>query len=374
MAGIYIHIPFCKRKCHYCNFFSIASKKHIPAYLDTLKKEIELQKDYLENNEINTIYFGGGTPSLFSARQIERILKDVNANFKVSGQAEITIEANPDDVTEGWVNEISSSGINRVSLGVQSFFDEDLAYLNRIHDGREAELAIMLLKSKGYDKLTIDLIYGIPGLTDENWEHNLNKFFQYDIPHLSAYALTVENKTALDALIKKGKSEAPDDKSAVSHFKTLLSLMEERGYIHYEISNFAREGFYSRHNSLYWTGGHYLGLGPSAHSYNGRSRRWNKASMKAWMDLVSYFEESFEEEVLTKEQRFNEYVMTSLRTVWGCDLSVVRQEFGQEYLTELLSASDKHISNKLLIYKGSKLFLTSKGKLFADGIASDLFI
>lgn len=373
MAGIYIHIPFCKTKCHYCNFFSLASKKHVPAYLDVLKKEIELQKDYLADNEISTIYFGGGTPSLFSAKQVDNILDDIFANFKISSQAEITIEANPDDVTASWIKELSSTEINRVSLGVQSFFDEDLAYLNRIHSGEEAEHAIMRLISKGYNNLTIDLIYGIPSLSDENWEYNLEKFFQYNIPHLSAYALTVENKTALHVLIQKEKTQAPDDKIAVNHFKTLLLMTEEKGYVHYEISNFAREGFYSRHNSLYWTGGHYLGLGPSAHSYNGRSRRWNKGSMKAWLGLASYYEESFEEEVLTNDQRFNEYVMTSLRTVWGCDLNLVRQEFGQDYATHLLAVSDKYINDNSLIYKGSKLFLTNKGKLFADGIASDLF-
>ena len=374
MSGIYVHIPFCKKKCHYCNFFSVASKKHMPDFLETLKKEIEIQKKYLGDEEVNTIYLGGGTPSLFTAKSVQQVLDEIQKNFRVSGQAEITIEANPDDVSEGWVNEISETDINRVSLGVQSFFDDDLDYLNRVHSGADADLAILRLKSKGFENLTIDLIYGIPTLSQEKWEKNLKKFFDHDIPHLSAYALTVEDKTALNTLIRKGKLEAPKDSHAVEHFKALLAMTEEKSYIHYEISNFAREGFYSRHNSIYWTGGHYLGLGPSAHSYNGRSRRWNKADMKSWMTLSSFYEESFEEEVLSTDQRFNEYVMTSLRTVWGCDIGLVRQEFGQEYAGHLLSASDKYINDNSLIAKGSKLFLTNKGKLFADGIAADLFI
>lgn len=374
MSGIYVHIPFCKKKCHYCSFFSVASNKHMPDFLETLKKEIEIQKEYLGGEEVNTIYLGGGTPSLFTANSLQQVLDEIQNNFQVSGQAEITIEANPDDVSEEWVNEISGTDINRVSLGVQSFFDDDLDYLNRVHSGADADLAILRLKSKGFENLTIDLIYGIPTLSQEKWEQNLDKFFDHDIPHLSAYALTVEDKTALNTLIRKGRLEAPKDRNAVEHFKALLAMTEEKSYIHYEISNFAKEGFYSRHNSIYWTGGHYLGLGPSAHSYNGRSRRWNKADMKSWMSLSSFYEESFEEEVLSTDQRFNEYVMTSLRTVWGCDISLVRQEFGQEYARHLLSASDKYINDNSLITKGSKLFLTNKGKLFADGIAADLFI
>ena len=246
--------------------------------------------------------------------------------------------------------------------------------MNRIHSGRDAEEAVLRLKARGFKNITIDLIYGIPTLTDEKWRLNLERFFQYDIPHLSAYALTVENKTTLDVLIRKGAISPPDENSAADHFRILQSMTEEKGFIHYEISNFARKGFYSRHNSLYWTGGHYLGLGPSAHSYNGRSRRWNRASMKSWLGLAEYYQESYEEEVLTTEQRFNEYVMTSLRTVWGCDISLVRLEFGHAYAMHLLATCDKYINDNSLIYKGSKLFLTNKGKLFADGIASDLFI
>ena len=373
MAGIYIHIPFCKTKCHYCNFFSMASDKLKPQFISILNKEIHLQKDYLANKQINTIYLGGGTPSLFNARELSGILEEIYANFNVSDDVEITLEANPDDVSESWAKEISQSGINRVSLGVQSFFDEDLAYLKRVHNAADAENAIHRLQDTGISNISIDLIYGIPTLKDEKWIGNLEKFFSFDIPHLSAYALTVEEKTALHVLIKKKKIISPDDDMIAEQFNKLLSMTTEKGYIHYEISNFAREGFYSKHNSLYWTGGHYLGLGPSAHSYNGSSRRWNKPSMKAWLSLLEYYGESFEEEVLSTDQRFNEYVMTSLRTVWGCDIDLVRQEFGEQYASNLLTGANKYIVEESLVLKGNRLFLTTKGKLFADGIASGLF-
>ncbi|RLD39976.1 MAG: coproporphyrinogen III oxidase [Bacteroidetes bacterium] len=373
MAGIYIHIPFCKTKCHYCNFFSMASDKLKPQFISILKKEINLQKDYLANKQINTIYLGGGTPSLFNARELSGILEEIYANFNVSADVEITLEANPDDVSESWVKQISQTGINRISLGVQSFFDEDLAYLKRVHNAADAENAIHRLQDTGISNISIDLIYGIPTLKDEKWTGNLEKFLSFDIPHLSAYALTVEEKTALHVLIKKKKIISPDDDMIAEQFNVLLSMTTEKGYVHYEISNFAREGFYSKHNSLYWTGGHYLGLGPSAHSYNGSSRRWNKPSMKAWLSLLEYYGESFEEEVLSTDQRYNEYVMTSLRTVWGCDIDLVRQEFGEQYASNLLKGASKYIGEESLVLKGNRLFLTTKGKLFADGIASGLF-
>ncbi|MBE9485024.1 MAG: radical SAM family heme chaperone HemW [Bacteroidetes bacterium] len=373
MAGIYIHIPFCKTKCHYCNFFSMASDKLKPQFISILNKEIHLQKDYLANKQINTIYLGGGTPSLFNARELSGILEEIYATFNVSDDVEITLEANPDDVSESWVKQICQTGINRVSLGVQSFFDEDLAYLKRVHNAADAEGAIHRLQDTGISNISIDLIYGIPTLNNEKWIGNLEKFFSFDIPHLSAYALTVEDKTALHVLIEKKKIISPDDDMIAEQFSKLLSMTTEKGYIHYEISNFALEGFYSKHNSLYWTGGHYLGLGPSAHSYNGSSRRWNKPSMKAWLSLLEYYGESFEEEILSTDQRYNEYVMTSLRTVWGCDIDLVRQEFGEQYASNLLSGANKYIVEESLVLKGNRLFLTTKGKLFADGIASGLF-
>ena len=373
MAGIYIHIPFCKTKCHYCNFFSMTSVKHKPAFISNLVREINMQKNYLGKDLVNTIYLGGGTPSLLDTSEIGLILNAVQSRFTVSNEVEITLEANPDDVNKQWVKEIKNTDINRVSLGVQSFFDDDLAYLNRVHSAEDAKSAIDILQDAGLSNITIDLIYGIPGLSQAKWEQNLDTFFAFDIPHLSAYALTVEEKTALYVKIKNKKAVSPDESAMVDQFKTLLSLTEDKEYIHYEISNFAKEGHYSRHNSIYWTGGHYLGLGPSAHSYNGFSRRWNKPSMKAWLDLEAYYNESFEEEVLTGDQRYNEYVMTSLRTSWGCDLDIVKQEFGDEYASMLLMGAQKFINDNSMILNGNSLFLTPKGKLFADGISAELF-
>jgi len=346
----------------------------MPKYISTLKSEIFLQRDYLEDQPINTIYLGGGTPSRLDTSALSSVIEHIYDHFKVAQDAEITVEANPDDVNSKWAGEIQQSPVNRISLGVQSFFNDDLKYLNRVHGAADADAAIKCLQDAGMDSITIDLIYGIPTLTDIKWEENLDKFFGYELSHLSAYALTVEDKTTLRSLIDKGKMDPPEDGAMVSQFKILLEKTAEKGFIHYEISNFAKEGHYSKHNSLYWTGGHYLGLGPSAHSYNGSSRRWNKPSMKAWLGLGEYYNESFEEEILSTDQRFNEYVMTSLRTVWGCDIAVVRQEFGEKYVTDLLSKSDKYIADSSLIYKGSSLYLTNKGKLFADGIASSLFI
>ena len=374
MAGIYIHVPFCKRRCHYCNFYSMASDRHKPFFKDVLLEEIRLQKEYLEGQPISTIYFGGGTPSLLSADEINVIIDEIEQHFKLDEDPEITLEANPDDVNSQWVRNIANTAVNRISMGVQSFHDDDLHYLNRIHSASEAEAAIKRIQDGGISKLTIDLIYGIPGLTIEKWEQNLEKFFALQVPHLSAYALTVEEKTPLHIKIAKGEMKAPDEMSVIDHFKSLIRLTAAHDYIHYEISNFALEGQHSKHNSIYWSGGHYLGLGPSAHSFNGIARRWNKSSLKAWLDLKNYYDESFEEEILTVDQRYNEYVMTSLRTMWGCDTMLVKEEFGENYHTHLLAESQYHIEAGKIEHKDMRLFLTQRGKLFAHGIASDLFI
>ncbi len=374
MAGIYIHIPFCKTRCHYCNFFSQASERHRDTFLPVLLQEIEHQRDYLQGEVVHTIYFGGGTPSLLSEREIRDILDHLRRNFRIDDAAEITLEANPDDINAGKAKELLAAGIDRLSLGVQSFHDEDLAYLKRVHNADQAISAIKVLQDSGLEEITIDLIYGIPTLSDEKWAENLEHFFRYDLPHLSAYALTVEEKTPLEVLIRKEKLPAPDEDRLSSQFSILTTQTGRKGYIHYEISNFAREGHYSKHNSLYWTGGHYLGLGPSAHSYNGVSRRWNKASMTSWLALKDHFKESFEEEVLTVDQRYNEYVMTSLRTVWGCDLGLVEQEFGKEYAAHLAAGAEKYLERQQLRKENTRYFLTEQGKFFADGIAAELFI
>lgn len=374
MAGIYIHIPFCKHKCHYCNFFSVATSRWKVPFTEALLKEIELQKDYLEGESVKTIYFGGGTPSLLQTVEIAKILDHLYRHYSVDPKAEITLEANPDDFSESTAREWKNTPVNRLSIGVQSFFDDDLLYLNRVHNAGQSFRAIQSARNAGFDNLTIDLIYGIPTLTDEKWLKNLEYFFSLNIPHLSAYSLTVEQKTPLELLIRKGKYAAMDEQQSIGHFKILLEQARKKGYIHYEISNFAREGYYSRHNSLYWLGGNYLGLGPSAHSYNGNSRQWNVSNITKYIQLDDFHTTLEEKEALTKDQKYNEYVMTSLRTVWGCDTVHILNVFGSDFESHIIKGARIFLEKNQLYREGSKYFLTDEGKLFADTIAAALFV
>lgn len=373
MAGIYIHIPFCRQKCHYCNFFSLASTKFKSAFLEALIHEITVRKDYLNSETIHTIYFGGGTPSLLSAKEMNDIFDCLSIHFKIDTDAEITFEANPDDIDPAFVERIMDSPVNRLSIGVQSFIDDDLVYLHRVHNSGQAMSAIELCLKAGFDRLTIDLIYGIPTLTNEKWLSNINTFLSYGLNHLSAYALTVEQRTALHQLISKGKYQTTDDNQAAMHFEALMEKLEKELFIHYEISNFARPGYYSRHNSLYWLGGNYLGFGPSAHSFNGYSRQWNVSSIEKYVRFSQTPESLAEKEILSLVQRYNEYVMTSLRTSWGCDLEHIRNVFGDYYSDFCLKQSKPFITEEKIVYDGQRLFLTNTGKLFADGIAATLF-
>jgi oxygen-independent coproporphyrinogen-3 oxidase len=374
MAGIYIHIPFCRQKCHYCNFFSVASVKGREEFAEALLKEMELRKDYLEGEKVNTIYFGGGTPSLLRISHLSLIISHLTKYFDIDSSAEITMEANPDDVDADSAFAWKKAGINRLSIGVQSFSDDDLRYLNRVHNAGQALQAIKTAQQAGFDNLTIDLIYGIPTLSSEKWSKNLEIFFSLGIPHLSAYALTVEQKTPLALLIEKGKYTPVDENQSVEHFKILLEETKKHGFIHYEISNFAREGYYSKHNSLYWLGGHYLGLGPSAHSFNGHSRQWNVSNISRYIRQDDFQSTVEEKEVLTLEQRYNEYVMTSLRTAWGCDTAHIRNVFGERFESYFLQGVSSFIKKRHIFREGSKYYLTDEGKLFADGVAAELFI
>ena len=375
MPGIYIHIPFCKQKCHYCNFFSVASDKYRAVFVDALLKEIQRQKDYLNDQPIHTIYFGGGTPSMLSVKEINQILEQINTLFTVSSAAEITLEANPDDLNESKLKSLKNeTAVNRLSMGVQSFFDDDLVYLNRVHNGNQARDAIELALKNKFDDLTIDLIYGIPTLTEEKWRKNLEIFMSYNLPHLSAYSLTVEAKTALSTLIRKKKIQPVDEDSAIQHFKILQKETNNNDYIHYEISNFAKAGHYSKHNSIYWLGGHYLGLGPSAHSFNGISRQWNVSGMKQYIEADTSEKTIFEKEVLTSNQQYDEYVMTSLRTSWGCDSAHILSVFGQKYYSHFEGIVHQFVAEGKIEKKGSIYVLSNNGKLFADGIAAALFI
>jgi len=374
MNGIYIHIPFCRHKCNYCNFFSIASIKYKSDFIKVLLKEIELQINYLPNKKINTIYFGGGTPSMLSVDEINLILNKINQLFSIEKDAEITLEANPDDLIDRKIIELKNSAINRVSVGIQSFNDDDLHYLNRKHNSEQAKNSISQLKEFGFENISIDLIYGIPTLTEKKWEQNLEKFFALEIPHLSAYSLTVEKNTILDNLIRKGKAKNISENLSIEHFKYLLNRMDVNGFVHYEISNFSKPGCQSKHNSIYWSGGKYLGLGPSAHSFNGNARQWNVSNISKYIQSINNGIIPAEIEILNTNQKYNEYIMTSLRTIEGCKENVIKEQFGEKYLGYFLKTSKKHLQNRTLIVEDEKYILSQTGKLFADGISSDLFL
>jgi len=375
LAGIYIHIPYCKQKCHYCNFYSFASTRYRDIFVESLLKEITLRKDYLTNEKINTIYFGGGTPSTLNISEINDILKHLYNTFDINEDIEITLEANPDDMDKEKLSDLKNyTDVNRLSMGVQSFFDDDLVYLNRVHNSQNAIKSIELAKQAGFENMTIDLIYGIPGLTEKKWRQNLKTFFDFNINHLSSYSLTVEPKTALNTLINKKKIAPVVEEESIKHFDILLEETEKNNFIHYEISNFAHEGYYSKHNSIYWMGAHYAGFGPSAHSFNGKTRQWNVANMKQYIESDTIEKVVEEEEVLTIEQRYNEYIMTSLRTKWGCDTVHIENIFGEKYVNLFEDEAIKHIEKNNIIKENSVYKLTKQAKIFADGIASDFFI
>ena len=374
MPGIYIHIPFCKRKCHYCNFFSLASLKFRERFLTALTEEIFLQRKFFDEQKVDSIYFGGGTPSYLRGSEIAGILEHIRKYHPLAEDIEITLEANPDDITPETLKEYLALGINRISVGIQSFFDDDLEYLNRIHSAQRARESVSEAREAGFSNISIDLIYGIPTLTLEKWEKNLEIAFSLDIPHISAYSLTVEPKTALDLLIRKGNLPAPEEDQAVEQFRLLMKKMKDQDFEHYEISNFCRKGFYSRHNSMYWNGTHYLGFGPSAHSYNGTTRRWNIANLFQYIDQIQRNDRFYESEELTQIQRYNEYVMVSLRTMWGTDLMKIRNDFGNETASRFSSLAASFIESGQMMEKNKVYFLTDEGKLFADGIASELFL
>ena len=364
MAGIYIHIPFCKQACHYCNFHFATSLHYKNDFVAALLKEITFQKGYLDNELVETIYLGGGTPSLLSVDELALIITKINSSFNVQAGTEITLEANPDDITEEKLLEWKQTGINRLSIGIQSFFEEDLKWMNRAHNAQQA-IDSLQLAVKHFDNITIDLIYGTPQLTNEKWKQNVDTAISLNIPHLSCYALTVEPKTPLDKMIKQRKSDDINPDNQSEQFLLLIQWLEEAGYEHYEISNFAKPDMRSRHNSSYWQGKKYLGLGPSAHSFNGAERQWNIANNNIYIESINNGKTPFEKEELTATQKLNEYVMTSLRTIEGLNLAITGNH--------LLEKSKKFIDSGLMKLKNNSLVLTREGKLLADGIAAELF-
>ena len=373
LAGIYIHIPFCKQACFYCDFHFSTSLKKKDELINCLIKEIEIRKEELNNSIIETIYFGGGTPSLLSTTEIKILVDAVYKNHSVVAFPEITLEANPDDLSKEKIIELSESPVNRLSIGVQSFFEQDLKLMNRAHNSKEAKESLSLA-IRHFDNISVDLIYGIPDCTNEQWRENIQTALSFGVPHISSYALTVEPKTALASFIKKGIIKNVDDEKSQEQFLILIDELEKAGFLHYETSSFGKEGFFSKNNSSYWLGKSYLGIGPSAHSFDGKQRSWNVRNNTAYIKVIQQNQLPIEREILSNTDRYNEYIMTGLRTIWGVSLEKINRDFGHKYVTYLENQSKKYIEQELLYIENGILITTKKGKFLSDGIASDLFM
>ncbi len=372
MAGIYIHIPFCKKACHYCNFHFSTSAKFINQMVQSICIEAELRRNYI-NTSIATIYFGGGTPSLLQTEDLKLMMEKMSKLFLINDDAEITLEANPDDITKEKLAQWLSAGINRLSIGVQSFFEEDLRWMNRAHNAQQALQSITLAHQEGFKNITIDLMFGTPTLSDEGWKQNIHQALALNIPHLSCYALTVEPKTALQKMIQQHTKQNIDAEKQSRHFELLMQWLNTAGYEHYEISNYAKPGHRSKHNTGYWLGKTYMGLGPSAHSFNGCSRQWNIANNVSYLKNIQERRVPFEVEPLTQTQQLNEYIMTSLRTMEGLSLEEISKHWNKKEAEKIFHDADQWLKSENMIFCNNHLILTNKGKLFADGIASDLF-
>ena len=374
MAGIYLHIPFCKQACNYCDFHFSTSLKHKTALIRALMKEIELRKEELSGESISSIYLGGGTPSLLDLSERTALFETLYRHYPVEKDAEITLEANPDDLTPTYLKQLKASPINRLSIGVQSFLDEDLSFMKRAHNAKEAFQSIVQSQDAGFENISLDLIYGLPQLTLKRWEENLKKVASLKIQHLSAYALTVEKRTTLYHDIQTGKSKMPDDEMMVDHFTFLSAWAKKESFVHYEISNLCKEGFVSRHNSSYWQQKKYLGFGPAAHSYSGNERQWNIRSNIRYIKALEKDQLLFEKETLSMNDRFNEYIMTSLRTIWGTSTTYIEHQFGTDYLEQVQSIVRKLLYSGEIILTDNRITLSEKGKLVADKVAAQLFV
>ena len=373
MSGIYIHIPFCKQACHYCDFHFSTSMKKKDEMVLALAKEIKLRKKESDNEIIETIYFGGGTPSILTIDDIQLLIDTVYEHYKVVENPEITLEANPDDLDNKTILQYANSPINRLSIGIQSFFEDDLQLMNRAHNSAEAKKCLEFA-TQHFDNISIDLIYGMPNMSNEKWLQNIEMALSFNIPHISSYALTVEPKTALHKMIKTGAIPKLDDDLAQQHFHILIDKLQENGFVHYELSNFGKENYFSKNNTAYWLGKKYIGIGPSAHSYNGESRSWNIANNSLYLKAIAENKLPSETEILSKTDQYNEYIMTGLRTIWGVSLERIETEFGTKYLEYLYQQAEKYISDNLLEIENNVLKITKKGKFLSDGIASDLFL
>ena len=389
MSGIYIHIPFCKQACYYCDFHFSTSLKKKEELVEALATELRLRKNELKNQTVETIYFGGGTPSLLRIEELRFLMGEVYKNYTVSENPEITLEANPDDLvsvqtqSKTLFEDYKTMGINRLSIGVQSFFEDDLKSMNRAHNAQEARQCLEEA-TKHFNNITIDLIYGIPNMSLEKWNQNLQIAFGFGVNHISAYALTVEPKTALDSFIKKGSYPPLDEQLALGHFEHLMMETKRQGFVQYEISNFGKPDYFSKHNTSYWQGKSYVGIGPSAHSFNGKERSWNVANNTKYIQSIQAGNLPLTSEKLTLNDRYNEYIMTGLRTIWGVSLGLIETDFGKDYKNHLLTEAKDFIQKGLLAITLSdldekkkveeKLIITEKGKFLADGIAAELFM
>ena len=375
MSGIYIHIPFCKQACHYCDFHFSTSLKNKEALVKCILNEIDARINYLPNKTIETIYFGGGTPSLLSERDTSQILEKIYKLYKVSNHAEITLECNPDDLSDEKLKELKRLEINRLSIGLQSFDEEELIWMNRAHNAIQSESSVKRAQDKGFDNITIDLIYGSKFSNLFNWKKTLDKAIALQVPHISSYNLTIEEKTKLGHDFKVKKEVAIDDEKSSDLFLEMIDRLEKSSFIHYEISNFAKEGYFSKHNSNYWKGEHYIGLGPSAHSFDGTSRQWNVSNNNLYIKHIEEKSQAyFEKEILTETERFNEYILTSLRTIWGIDLNYLKTNFNSDFIRMFSSKIQEFIKQETVTVKDNTYTLTEKGKLLADKIASELFV
>lgn len=375
MSGIYLHIPFCKKACSYCNFHFSTTLNLRGEMVQAMLEEISMVKalNYLEDEFIQTVYLGGGTPSLLTSNELQSILETITKTFQLTASPEITLETNPDDITPSRLQEWKTAGVNRLSIGIQSFFEDDLRLMNRAHNASQALQCIRDAKAAGFDNFSIDLIYGGQGMTDEKWAANVETAINEQIPHLSCYALTVEPKTAMDTMIRKHLVPDVDSETQAAQFLYLMHRLHSAGYEHYEISNFSLPGMRSRHNTSYWLGKHYAGIGPSAHSFNGSSRQWNIANNALYIQSINKGLIPFEKETLTPTQQENEYIMTALRTSEGINLQRVSEDFGHHAAKRLTKSVSAYVAGKKVTIIDNRIVLTQQGKLFADGIASDLF-
>lgn len=373
MAGIYIHIPFCKQKCSYCDFhFSTTFHNYRAEMIESICKEILFRKDYLANQVIETVYFGGGTPSLLTKDEFEQVLNSIKTAFSLSDEIEFTVEANPDDINKNNLKDWKQIGVNRLSIGLQSFREEDLRWMNRAHNSSEALNCVSLAQEEGFNNLSVDLIYGLPNLSTQDWKKNIQHVIDMNVPHVSAYCLTVEEKTSLHQMVKNNKIKPATEDEQSDQFNLLIEILAENGMEQYEISNFSELGKHSIHNSNYWTGKHYLGIGPSAHSFNGTSRSWNISNNQQYIKKVANNEKWDEIEILSKENQFNELLMTGLRTKFGVDTKKLKEIF--PFPIKFQTTLNKFIDDSWITEDGSNIRLTQEGKLKADFIASELFV